>query len=68
MCQNMTFGLGTVDYQDSTAGPYSHEWEIDPMLYQSLRTIGYRDVSDLVGIMERIAEEGVGRNNSESGG
>ena len=40
MCQTMAFGLGTVDYQDSTAGPYSHEWEIDPMLYQGLRTIG----------------------------
>jgi hypothetical protein len=58
----------TVNYQDITGGSYSHTWEIDPMLYQGLRTIGYRDVSDLVDIVERIAEEGVGRNNSESGG
>jgi hypothetical protein len=58
----------TVNYQDITGGSYSHTWEIDPMLYQGLRTIGYRDVSDLVDIVERIAEEGVGRNHSESGG
>ena len=50
----------TVEYQDITGGSYSHTWEIDPMLYQGLRTIGYRDVSDLVDIVERIAEEGIG--------
>ena len=55
----------TVSYQDITGGSYSHTWEIDPMLYQGLRTIGYRDVSDLVDIVERIAEEGVGTNNRE---
>jgi hypothetical protein len=55
----------TVNYQDITGGSYSHTWEIDPMLYQGLRTIGYRDVSDLVDIVERIAEEGVGTNNRE---
>src|SRR5215207_7895538 len=51
----------TVSYQDITGGSYSHDWEIDPMLYQGLRTIGHRGVSDLVDIVERIAEEGVGR-------
>ena len=55
----------TVRYQDITGGSYSHDWEIDPMLYQGLRRIGYRGVSDLVDIVERIAEEGVGRNNRE---
>ena len=55
----------TVNYQDITGGSYSHDWEIDPMLYQGLRTIGHMDVSDLVDIVERISEEGVGRNNRE---
>ncbi len=50
----------TVNYQDITGGSYSHEWEIDPLLYQGLRTIGYRDVSDLVDIVEKISEEGIG--------
>jgi hypothetical protein len=54
-----------VNYQDITGGSYSHDWEIDPMLYQGLRTIGHRDVSDLVDIVERISEEGVGRSNRE---
>src|SRR5919202_3528741 len=55
----------TVNYQDITGGSYSHTWEIDPMLYQGLRTIGYRGVSDLVDIVEKISEEGVGRNDRE---
>ena len=55
----------TVNYQDITGGSFSHNWEIDPLLYQGLRTIGHRDVSDLVDIVEKISEEGVGRNNRE---
>src|SRR5918997_4594505 len=50
----------TVNYQDITGGSFSHNWEIDPLLYQGLRTIGHRDVSDLIEIMEKISEEGVG--------
>ncbi len=55
----------TVEYQDITGGSYSHNWEIDPLLYQGLRTIGYRDVSDLVDIVERISYEGIGTNDKE---
>jgi hypothetical protein len=51
---------GTVNYQDITGGSFSHDWEIDPMLYQGLRTIVYRGLSDLVDIVEEISEEGVG--------
>jgi hypothetical protein len=47
----------TVEYQDITGGSYSHTWEIDPMLYQGLRTIGYRDMSDLVDKVEEIADD-----------
>ena len=57
----------TVNYQDITGGSYSHEWEIDPLLYQGLRTIGYRDVSDLVHIVEKISDEGIG-GDQKSGG
>lgn len=34
--QNITI---TVDYQDITGGRYSHDWEVDPMLYEGLRTM-----------------------------
>jgi hypothetical protein len=47
----------TVEYQDITGGSYSHEWEIDPLPYQGLGTIGYRDISDLVDKVEEIAED-----------
>jgi hypothetical protein len=47
----------TVEYQDITGGSYSHTWEVDPMLYQGLRTVGYRGVSELVDKVEEIAED-----------
>src|SRR3712207_4899737 len=50
----------TANYQDITGGSYSHEWEIDALLYQGLTTIGYRDVRDLVEIVEKISGEGIG--------
>jgi hypothetical protein len=50
----------TVNYQDITGGSFSHTWEIDPMLYQGLRTIGYRGVSELVDVVEQISEVGIG--------
>ena len=57
----------TVNYQDITGGSFSHEWEIDPMLYQGLRTVGYRGVSELVDVVEKISEEGIG-DDQKSGG
>ena len=57
-----------VNYQDILGGSYSHDWEVDPLLYQGLRTIGYRDVSDLVDIVERISYEGIGKNREENSG
>ena len=38
-------------------GSHSHEWEIDPSLYESLRTVGYKDMRDLVDTVEEIAED-----------
>ena len=55
----------TVNYQDITGGTFSHEWEIDPLLYAGLRTVGYRGVSDLVDIAEKISEEGIGDDGRE---
>jgi hypothetical protein len=57
----------TVEYQDITGGSHSHEWEIDPVLYQGLRTVGYRDVSDLVDVIEKISEEGIGEDEESRG-
>jgi hypothetical protein len=55
----------TVNYQDITGGSFSHEWEVDPLLYAGLRTVGYRGVSELVDVVEKISEEGVGGDKRE---
>src|SRR5215203_290072 len=47
----------TVEYQDIAGGNYSHDWEIDPGLYEDLRTQGYRNMDDLVDAVEHVAEE-----------
>ena len=47
----------TVEYQDIAGGAYSHDWEIDPGLYEDLRTQGYKDMDDLVDAVEHVAEE-----------
>lgn len=56
------------EHEDITEGTYSHTWEVDPLLYQGLRVIGYRDMSDLVGIVERISHKGVGNKRAENSG
>ena len=30
----------TVNYQDITGGAFSHEWEVDPLLYAGLGRLG----------------------------
>ena len=47
----------TVEYQDIAGGNYSHDWEIDPGLYEDLRTQGYRNMDDLVDAVEHVAEK-----------
>ena len=47
----------TVEYQDIAGGNYSHDWEVDPGLYEDLRTQGYRNMDDLVNAVEHVAEE-----------
>ena len=47
----------TVEYQDIAGGSYSHDWEIDPGLYEDLRTQGYKNMDDLVDAVEHVAEQ-----------
>ena len=47
----------TVEYQDIAGGNYSHDWEIDPGLYEDLRTQGSRNMDDLVDAVEHVAEK-----------
>jgi hypothetical protein len=46
----------TVEYQDIAGGSYSHDWEVDPGLYEDLRTQGARNIDDLVEAVEHVAQ------------
>ena len=35
-----------------------HEWEIDPALYEGIRTFGYKGMDDLADAVEKIPEAG----------
>jgi hypothetical protein len=48
----------TVEYQDIAGGNHSHDWEIDPGLYEDLRTQGYRNMTDLVAAVEKLSGNG----------
>jgi len=55
----------TVEYQDIAGGNYSHDWEIDPGLYEDLRTQGYRNMDDLVDAVEKLSDDGIDGNSRE---
>ena len=38
----------TVEYQDITRDLHSHDWEIDPALYVGLRSMGSKDMGNLM--------------------
>src|SRR4028118_1428850 len=58
----------TVEYQDIAGGNYSHDWEIDPGLYEDLRTQGYSSMDDLVDAVEQVAEAIGGGGGRRRGG
>lgn len=60
----------TVRYKDLNLKPLEHEWDINPRLYEGIKNVDYNGMTDLVDIMKKISEEGVGRNGGrqKSGG
>src|SRR4051794_27632668 len=47
----------TVEYQDIAGGVYSHDWEIDPSLYEGLRTFGNKSMNEVVEAVENVVQE-----------
>ena len=39
-------------------GSHSCEWEIGSALYEGIRTVGYKDIGDLIDAIEKISEDG----------
>ncbi len=58
-CLGLLPRAGSIKYQDSTGGSHSHDWEIDPSLYEGLRTFGNRSMNDLADAVEKISDGGV---------
>jgi hypothetical protein len=52
----------TVRYKDLNLKPLEHEWDINPRLYEGIKNVDYNGMTDLVDIMKKISEEGIGEN------
>ena len=43
----------TVRYKDLNLDPLEHQWEINPRIYEGIRSVDYSGMTDLVDVMER---------------
>ena len=56
----------TARYKDLNLNPLEHQWEINPRLYEGIRTVDYSGMTDLVDTIERkIADDGIGGARDE---
>lgn len=53
----------TVHYKDLNLKPLEHNWDINPRLYEGIRTVDYSGMTDFVDTIERkIPDNGLGGN------
>jgi hypothetical protein len=57
----------TVRYKDLNLTPYEHQWDVNPRLYEGIKNVDYNNINDLVNVVRRIAEEGIGSNGKQAG-
>ncbi len=57
----------TVRYKDLNLTPYEHQWDVNPRLYEGITNVDYNNMNDLVNVVRRIAEEGIGTNGNKAG-
>lgn len=57
----------TVRYKDLNLKPLEHEWDINPRLYEGIKNVDYNGMTDLVDIMKKISEQGIGENGDRRG-
>jgi hypothetical protein len=57
----------TVRYKDLNLTPYEHQWDVNPRLYEGITNVDYNSMNDLVNVVRRIAEEGIGSNGKQTG-
>jgi len=57
----------TVRYKDLNLKPLEHEWDINPRLYEGIRNVDYSGITDLVDVVRKISERGIGQSNAKQG-
>jgi hypothetical protein len=55
----------TVRYKDLNLKPLEHEWDINPRLYEGIRNVDYNGMTDLVDVVKKISEDGIGNGNAK---
>ena len=54
----------TVTYEDLNQNSYQHDWEVSARLYEGIRVVDYKNITNLVDVVEKISAEGI-RNQSQ---
>ena len=57
----------TVCYKDLNLKPFEHDWDVNPRLYEGIRNVDYGGMTDLVDVVKKISEDGVGDNKAKQG-
>ena len=55
----------TVNYKDLNLNPLSHEWDVNPRLYEGIRNVDYSGITDLVDTLERKIDDGAIRGAAD---
>jgi hypothetical protein len=50
----------TVHYEDLNQNSYQHDWEVSARLYEGIRVVDSKNITNLVGVVEKISAEGIG--------
>lgn len=53
----------TVRYRDLNLTPFETMWDVNPRLYEGIRTVDYSGMTDLVDVVREISDEGIGKND-----
>lgn len=54
-------------YKDLNLTAYEHQWDVNPRLYEGIRNVDYNNINDLVHVVRKIADEGIGINGKQAG-
>jgi hypothetical protein len=50
----------TVRYKELNLNQLEHEWDVNPRLYEGVRTVDYSGMTDLVDVIDRKPDDAIG--------